>query len=299
MSLRRRLALSPRAAPYVFVAPFVLLFAVFMVYPLVGSLLLSVQRTVGPREHVFVGFDNFRFLLSDMLFWRAAVNTVGYAIVFIGLQIPAALGLAMLLNSRRVKLRSAFRFAFFSTHLVGTVFVAVLFAQLLSPRAGLLNQGLSRLVGEPVEIFWLSRPELAMPSILLASLWLSIGHGMIYCLAALQAVDRELYDAALVDGAGRWQRLRHVTLPGIRHVLAFLAIVGTIGALQLFELPYVLFNQSAGPVNSGLTLVMHLFITGFQTGDLGYSAAIGWTLVLLVVGIAVLQVRLTRAAEDA
>src|SRR5262249_46013366 len=136
------------------------------------------------------------------------------------------------------------------------------------PRHGLVNRAIGALlpwVG--TEIPWTAKPLLAMPAIVMAALWLSVGYGMIYLLAALQAVDRELYEAAQVDGAGRWARFHHVTLPSIAPVLRFLILVGVIGAFQLFELPYVLFGQSAGPAGFGITIVMYLFVTGFRVGD--------------------------------
>jgi len=284
-------------SPYLFVAPFVILFCIFLVFPLSRSFSLSFYKTIGPRDARFVGAANYRFLLTDWMFWLAVANTVGYAIVFLLIQIPAALGLAILLNSKHVKAKPIFRFAFFSTHLVGSVFVAVLFAQLLSPRSGLLNHVLSGLLGHTVEINWLTDQYCARISILLAGLWLSIGYAMVYFLAALQSVDTELYEAARVDGAGHWSQFWHVTLPGIRPVLIFMILVGTIGALQLFELPYVLFQQSPGPLSAGLTIVMHLFITGWSIGDLGYASAIGWALVVLIAGVALLQWLISRKVE--
>jgi ABC-type sugar transport system permease subunit len=114
---------------------------------------------------------------------------------------------------------------------------------------------------------------------------------MIYLLAALQGVDRELYEAAQVDGAGRWARFWHVTLPAIAPVLRFLILVGVIGAFQLFELPYVLFGQSAGPAGFGITIVMYLFVTGFRVGDLGYASAVGWALVIILLAVSLPQTR--------
>jgi ABC-type sugar transport system permease subunit len=132
----------------------------------------------------------------------------------------------------------------------------------------------------------------------LASLWMSVGYGMIYFLAALQSVDRELHEAAHVDGAGRWSRFWHVTLPGIRPVLVFVLLVGTIGALQLFELPYVFFDPPAGPGMRALTIVMYLYQQGFETGMIGYASAIGWVLVSIVFLISMAQLRLTGATRD-
>ncbi len=213
------------------------------------------------------------------------------------MQIPASLGLALLLNSERVRCRDFFRYAFFSTHLVGGVFVAVLFSLLFAPRHGLINRAIGAVTTLGTEINWLGSPQLAMPAVIIAGLWLSIGYGMIYFLAALQSVDKELYEASEMDGAGAWAQFWHITMPGIRPVLIFLVLVGTIGAFQLFELPFVLF-QGPGPNNSALTMVMYLFQQGFETGDLGYAAAIGWMLVLMILVVSIAQLKFTRASQE-
>ena len=160
------------------------------------------------------------------------------------------------------------------------------------PRHGPVTRLLALLTGGSLEIPWLTNPILARVSVLLAWLWLSVGFGMIYLLAALQALDRNLYEAAEVDGAGSWSRFWHVTLPGVRPVLVFLVLIGLIGGFQLFELPFVLL-QGAGPNSAGLTIVMYLYNTGFVTGDLGYASAVGWTLALGMLLVSLAQMRLT------
>jgi ABC-type sugar transport system permease subunit len=283
---------SQRRAPYLFLLPLAAVLGIFFLGPLCQSFLLSFYTTAGPDSGRFVGPGNYRFLiLHDRLFWLATANTIAYTVAFLVIQIPAALGLAMLLNHRCVWFKSVFRFCFFSTYLVGQVFVAVVFFALLGPRRGLVNQILGSDIG------WLTRPGLALPAVLLAGLWLSIGYGLVYFLAALQAVDGNLYEAALLDGAGRWSMFWHVTLPGIRPVLLFLVVVGTIGGFQLFELPYVLM-QGPGPNYRALTIVMYLYSAAFERGDLGYSAAIGWLLVVLLAAVSLAQIKLTGAAAE-
>ena len=292
--LKRRLwALQVRLAPYLFVSPFVTLFAVFLAYPLVRSLILSVQQTVG-HETRWIGLRNYSFLIFDRLMWLAALNTVGYAVAILLVQIPASLGLAVLLNGKRVRCREVFRFAFFAPFLVGQVFVAVIFTMMLSNN-GPVNDAI-RLVVKNAEILWLADPIRARLAIVLASLWLGVGFGMIYFLAALQSVDRELYEAADIDGAGTWQQFLNVTLPGIRPVLAFLILSGTIGGLQMFELPYLLFTGS-GPGGAGLTIVGYLF-QWIESGDLNTAAAVGWVLAISVIGIALLQARKMRGSFE-
>jgi len=285
--------LQHRYAPYLFVSPFVALFLTFTLYPLVKSILLSFYITNGPKSQIFVGLENFRFLWSDPVFHKAVWNTCVYAFFSVFLQLPMSLGLAMLLNSALVRGRNFFRFSFFSPHLVGQVFVAVLFSVIFIPKFGLLNRVLHHLFGLAVDTKWLGNPDLVMPALVLTALWMYVGFNMIYFLAALQAVDRELYEAAMVDGAGAFQQFLHVTIPGIRSVAVFVIVLSTIGSFQLFELPYVMLNNTAGPDNSGLTVVMYLYQNGFVSGDLGYASAIGWSLTFGVLIISLIQMRLT------
>jgi ABC-type sugar transport system permease subunit len=290
--------LQQRAAPYLFVLPFLVLFGVFFLYPLVNSLVLSARQFVGPRVSRPVGLGNYAFMLRDVGFWLSVLNTFVFATLFLAIELPLSLGLAVLLNSRRVRFRGVFRFAFFSPYLVGSVFASVIFMLLLTPRSGLINRAIGAVlpwVGS--DINWRGNALLAMPAVVLAALWLSTGQAMIYLLAALQAVDRELYEAAAVDGAGRWARFRHVTLPGVRPVLSFLVLAGTIYALQLFELPFVLF-QGFGPRSSAMTVVGYLFANGFINQDIGYASAVGWVLVLLISLVTVAQVRGTRIKAE-
>lgn len=283
-----------RAAPYLFLLPFILSFGLFMAYPLVKSLWLTLHQTHGARHSVFVGLGNFTFMFQDPSFWRALRNTTVFALASIFLQLPLSLGLALLLNSRWVRGKEFFRLAFFSPHLMGQVFVAVLFATLFSPRYGLINRLFAFFLGMDPDNRWLGDANLVMPALVLTAMWMYVGFNMIYFLAALQTVDQDLYEAAEIDGAGAWEKFWHVTLPGIKPVAVFVIIVSTIGSYKLFELPYILLNNGSGPKEAGLTLVMYLFQTGFDTGDLGYASAIGWALVLITFAVSLVQLRLTR-----
>jgi ABC-type sugar transport system permease subunit len=281
-----------RYAPYLFVAPFALTFAVFGLYPLIKSLVLAFYITAGPTSSKFVGWGNFRVLWADPDFHKAVWNTAVFAFFSVFLQLPLSLGLALLLNRKALRGRNFFRLVFFSPNLVGSVFVAVLFTVIFMPKFGLLNQVLHASVGLPLDTKWLSNPSLVMPALVATSLWMYVGFNMIYFLAALQTVDGQLYEAAQVDGANRLQQFVHVTIPGIKPVAVFVTIMSAIGSFQLFELPYVMLNGTSGPNQSGLTIVMYLFNTGFSTGDLGYACAIGWALVLIILTISLIQARL-------
>ena len=291
--MNRQLSTShPRWAPYLFMAPFVLIFCTFMVYPLGQSIVLAMQQTFGPKTTVFVGLKNFSDLFADRFFWLAMRNTFVYAVASVALQLPLALGLAMLLNRPRLKGRALFRLIFFSPSLVGIVFVAMMFALMFHEREGLVNVFLRAVIPHfPREFQWLQR--YVMPALIIASLWMSVGFNMIYFLAALQGVDKESLEAADIDGANSWQKFLYVILPEIAPVTRFVMLLALIGSFQLFELPFILLN-GPGPENRGLTVVMYLYQYGFEVGDLGYASAIGWTLALVLIGFTVIQRRLSR-----
>ncbi len=290
-----RSATHQRWAPYAFVAPFVVIFLAFGLYPLVKSLVLSLYITAGPNSQVFVGLDNFRFLLSDPDFAKAVRNTALFACGSVFLQLPLSLALALLLNRKRLRGQQVFRLCYFSPHLVGMVFVGVLFSLIFAARFGLLNVALNAVAGWPLDVNWLKDPRWIMPCLIVTALWMYTGFNMIYFLAALQNVDPTLYEAATVDGANAWQRFRHVTLPGIKPVAVFVVVLSTIGSFQLFELPYLMLNNGRGPDGAGLTVVMYLFENGFVTGDLGYASTIGWTLALGVLALSLIQMAATGA----
>ena len=281
-----------RAAPYLFVAPFVVLFCVFGLYPIVKSLVLSFYITSGPRLRVFAGWQNFAFMFRDPDFYKAVRNTGVFALCSVCLQLPLSLGLALLLNRRDLAGRNTFRLCFFSPRLVGMVFVGVLFSLIFASKTGLIDALLTKLTGEVAESEWLKRPRLVMPCLVATALWMYVGFNMIYFLAALQAVDATLYEAAKVDGAGAVRQFLHVTLPGIRPVAIFVVVLSTIGSFQLFELPYLMLGNGPGPDGAALTIVMYLYQNGLVAGDLGYASAVGWTLVVGVLGLALVQMRL-------
>jgi ABC-type sugar transport system permease subunit len=222
------------------------------------------------------------------------INTVIYTLCSVFLQLPLALGLAILLNQKWLKGHSFLRLAFYSPNLMGTVYVGILFQQLFTVHYGLVNRVLASIIpGFSPDTKWLGDPHYVMPALVLTSLWLYVGYNMIYFLAGLQSVDKELYEAAEVDGANAWQRFWAVTVPSIKPIITFVLVTSTIGSFQLFDLPYIMLSNSGGPNNAGLTMVMYLYQQGFTIGDLGYASAVGWTLALGVLVISLVQMRLT------
>ena len=295
-SMRRHRGL----APYAFLAPYLAVTALFVVWPLINAIVLAFYQTNGPASRTYVAFDNFLFLLTDPTFHKALKNTTLFAAASVCLQLPLSMLLAVLLNSGNDKAKALFRLVLFSPNLVGQIFVGILFSVLFTPRYGLVNRFVQELMGWGLETQWLTNPALVMPAIVLTSLWMYVGFNMIYFLAALQSVDKTLIDAARIDGASRWQVFRHVTLPSVRHVVVFVVVTSIIGSYNLFELPLALMPASRGngPDNSGMTLVAYLYQVGFETGDLGLGSAVGWIVALIVFVLSLAQIRLARAVED-
>ena len=164
------------------------------------------------------------------------------------------------------------------------------------PRHGLFNRFLQRLIFWGLDREWLSNPALVMPALIIVSMWMYVGFNMIYFLAALQNVDQELTEAAMIDGANAWHRFWTVTVPAIKPVAVFVVIMSTIGSYQLFEMPYAML-QGYGPKNAGLTIVGYLYRTAFETGDLGTGAAIGWVLALIIFTFSMAQMAIVRSVE--
>lgn len=307
-SLRRKVK-KPRRyykgkTPYIFLAPYLLLTSIFFVYPFLRAIALAFYQTNGPRSKVFVGLDNFIFLWRDSVFHTALGNTVVFTLFSLFLQLPLALALAMLLNSGQsrmeTRLKGFFRLILFSPNLVGSIFVGVIFQVLLTPRYGLVNRTAHALVGWGLEKHWIEDPKLVMPALVLTSLWLYVGFNMVYFLAALQSVDKELEQAARIDGANPWQVFWNVTLPSIRHVVIFVVILSTVGSFNLFELPLAMLNRTNGfgPDNSGLTVITYLNEIAYRSGDLGLGSAVGWIVALMIMTFSFVQYRVSKVAEN-
>lgn len=281
------------AAPWILMTPFLAIFGVFFIYPVVRALTLSCEQTFGAGHSEFIGLANFRRLADDPLFWKALRNTTIFTLGSVLVQLPLALLLALLLETPGLRGRRIFRVLLFSPAMVGVAFAAVIFAVVFEKRTGVLNRVLHSMIGLDLDYAWLQ--DHVMGAMIVAALWMYTGFNMVFFSAALQNVRTDVVEAATIDGAGPWSRFVHVIVPAIRPVAGFVVLLSVIGSFQLFELPYLMLNTTAGPDNRGLTVVMYLYQAGFETGDLGYASAIGWMLTILLVAIAGVQRWLARA----
>jgi lactose/L-arabinose transport system permease protein len=272
-----------------FVLPATALFAVFFVYPLLASLWQSLYATEGGVT-TFVGLGQYRRMLADPVVAQSMLNAGLLLVVQVPLMVGLALGLAYLLNLSWLRWRTGFRLLAFLPAVTSLVAYSVVFRVLLATDGGALNQMLAALGLGPVD--WLNDPLWARVALVAAITWRWTGYNMVILLAGLQAVPRELYEAARLDGANGWQVFTRVVVPQLRPVLVFVTITSSIGALQLFDEVVIL--TGGGPTNATLTPVLYLYKVGFEQFDFGYASAIAWVVVLLTMIISVVQLRLTR-----
>ncbi|HEY1179733.1 MAG TPA: sugar ABC transporter permease, partial [Phytomonospora sp.] len=273
-----------RLTPWAFVGPAVALFAVFFAYPLVASLVQSFQ-TDERGETVWAGLDNYRRLLGDPLMPTALGNTAIILLIQVPLMLVLALLLAQILNQSWLRMRTGYRIAYFLPAVTTLVAYAIVFRVLLRSDSGVLNQLLG-VVGLPA-VDWLNDPVWAKVALIASITWKWTGYNMVILLAGLQAIPREQYEAAAVDGAGPVTTYVKVVVPQLRPVILFCLITSTIGTLQLFDEPYLL--TGGGPGDATLTPIIYLYRVGFDQLDFGYASAIAWVVVLLIGALSLIQ----------
>ncbi|WP_374293467.1 carbohydrate ABC transporter permease [Sphingomonas sp.] len=283
---------------WAFVVPVLVVIALVFVVPTALALALSVTDysvyALADWSNLrFVGPGNFITLLSTPLFWRALGNTA----LFAGLGVPMAIGTslaaALLLNDATVRWKPLWRVALFAPYVTSVVATATVWQFLLNTRFGLLNRGLAMIGIAPVD--WLGNPSLSIPAILLFVTWKIFGYNMIVFTAALSAVPHDLMEAARIDGASRWGRFRHVTLPAIGPTLLLAAVMSVAGFLQLFAEPYVM--TQGGPSQSTVTVLYFMFDEGFKWWNLGQASAVALILFVLILALTAVQARIGRRYE--
>ena len=281
---------------WTFAAPFVILFGIFLAFPILASFVLSftsfgLKDLANPVGSTVVGLKNYVDLFSDPVFWTALFNTFYFVIVGVPLTLVFGLLIATALNRGVSRFRTVFRVGYYLPVITSIVAIAVVWRFLLDPDVGLINMALGGLgINGPA---WLADPVLAMPSIIAMAVWRNLGFAMIVFLAGLQAVPAMLYEAAAIDGAGRWQGFRYVTLPMLRPTILFMTVITTIGYLQLFEEPFVM--TAGGPLNKTLSITMYMYQQGFTFFHQGFASSIAYVLFVIVAIVAFLQFKFLRS----
>lgn len=289
-------------AGYLFVLPFVIVFLIFNVYPVLRTLYLSFTnaKIAGVGKTQWVWFDNYIRVITDKFFWRALGNTLKIWGVNIVLQLGLAFLLTIVFSDIKYKIKGLgiFRVIYYLPNLIAATSVAFLFKTLLDWRYGTFNQIIYqafKFFGKSYNpIDWLGTAAHAGSTIAVISAWMWFGNSFIMLMAGVQGISKDYFEAAAIDGAGRWTVFGKITLPLLKPILLYVAITSLIGGLQMFDLPYLMADKASASYNSVQTAVMYLYKFGFETGttQTGYASAIAYILFLIILTVSVVQFKL-------
>lgn len=286
------------SALILFLGPSLIVIFVFFFLPVIAAFAMSFTDfdiySLGNFNYLRVtGFDNYKKLLDEPLFWTALKNTFYFVVVGGPLSVAASLGAALLLHSKLIKYKSIFRMIYFLPVVTTLVAVSIVWRYFYHPRFGLLNYILSFIGLGPFD--WLGDPNLAMPAIIILAVWKNFGYNMIIFIAGLQNIPEDLYEAASIEGATAWQQFKHITIPQLAPTTLFISVITMIGYFQLFAEPYVM--TQGGPLNSTLSIVLYMYQEGFRWWNIGYSTAIAFALFIIILIGTLIQFKLQKESE--
>ena len=286
---------------YLFVLPFVIVFLVFSVYPVLRTLQLSFTDYPGYGELNFTGITNYLRVFKDKYFWKALGRTLNIWIPNIVLQLGLAFLLTIIFSDMKFRIKGLgiFRAVFYLPQLIAATSVAFLFKTLLDWRYGTFNQILMKLglCSQPID--WLGKTSTAPYAVSVISAWMWFGSSFIMLMAGVQGISKDYFEAAAIDGAGRWTIFGKITLPLLKPILLYVSITSLIGGLQMFDLPFLMLGGTKGdPHGSTQTMVMYMYKFGFETHQVGYASAIAYVLFLLVLIVSLIQFKVMNRKED-
>lgn len=270
---------------YWLLLPTVVIIFCFHVLPIFYSFGLAFYNWDLISEAKFSGFRNFKILVKDALFWKSLFNTAYYTVISVPLSIVFSLFIAMLLN-QKIKGMDAYRVIYFIPVITSINAVSIVWKLIYHPNFGLLNKMLES-VGIPGQR-WLLDPKWAMIAIVVMSVWKHLGYNVIIFLTGLKNIPNHLYEAALVDGAGRWAQFRHITWPLLSPITFFILVMSIIGSFQVFAQIYMM-TPGGGPMNSTMTIVFYLYKVGFGDFHFGYAAAVAFEIFIMIFVMTLLQ----------
>ena len=285
-------------AGWIFAGPALIVLGVFFAIPVASALLLSLTDfdlyALADMSNLrFVALGNYIDLLQTPLFWKSLGNTAYFVVIGVPLSIAVSLGAALLLNAKVARFKGLFRTALFAPVVTTLVAVAVIWRYLFHTSYGLVNWALGHVGISPVD--WLGDPNWAMPTIILFAVWKNFGYNMVIFIAGLAAIPEDLYEAARIDGASRWQQFVHVTLPMLGPVLLVVAVITVSGYFQLFAEPYVM--TRGDPLQSTVSVLYFMYEEGFMWWNLGRASAVAFLLFLIILGVTTLLLRAGRRRE--
>lgn len=287
--------MNRQRAAWWFLAPALLVLGIFFLLPVVAALGLSLTDydlyALADIRHLrFVALNNYWDLLHQHKFWSALGHTFYFVLVGVPLSVMVSLGAALLLNSPLVRFKTVFRTALFAPVVTTVVAVAVVWRYIFNTKYGLLNYVLGEVGIHPID--WLGNPHWAMPSIIVFAVWKNFGYNMIIFLAGLQAIPKDLYEAARIDGASALQQFRHITLPMLGPTLLMVGILTVSGYFQLFAEPYVM--TEGGPLQSTTSVLYLMYNEGFKWWNFGAASAVAFLLFVIMFAVTAVMLRLGR-----
>ena len=285
--------ITKQNVPYIFMAPMVILFAVFMVYPILHSFILSFFHFEGGK-YIFCGLQNYQTLLKDPVVWISLKNTFIYLAIQVPLMVVLSLLLGVLVEQDFLKFRSCYRISVFMPSVTALVAYAMIFKVLFNTDFGLVNHILNLFGWEGVD--WLNTPWGARAVIIMGITWRWTGYNTIIMIAGLKGIPTELYESADLDGASFWQKFFKITIPMVKSIILFVSITSTIGTLQLFDESFIL--TGGGPDNATITIGHYLYNTGFTYYKFGYAAAISYVLAFIIIILSLIQFKATSRSEN-
>lgn len=292
MKRLKSLPYSQKAAPYVFVAPFILVFLIFFLYPVISTVIMSFQEVIPGQTH-FVGLDNYRKIWNGDL-KKALINSSIYTLITCAVLIPVPLILAVFLNSKKMPAKNFFRATLFLPALVCVVVGGFIFRQIFGelPTA-LVNSFLGKLGIAPIK--WMAGPRkwTTFFALLVLCCWRWMGVNVMYYLSALQGISNDLYESAEIDGATAWHRFRYITVPLVKPTTVYVLTISIYGGLAMFLESYMLFGKNSSPGNSGLTIVGYLYRLGLEQNKIGLGCAVGLILLALTMTVNIIQLAST------
>ncbi|WP_280770692.1 carbohydrate ABC transporter permease [Salipaludibacillus daqingensis] len=279
---------------WIFLFPFVFLYLIFMVYPIIEGFIISLTTGGFGGDREFIGLSNYTTMLTDVYFWEALWNTVIFVLISTPSIVVLGLMMALLVNLG-LKGTTIMRAAFFVPYMLSISVMTSIFVFIFQPYTGLLNEILQSIGLIEGEIFWLGETGLAWFSILVATLWWTVGFNMVLFLAGLQDISDEWYEAADMDGANAWQKFWHITLPSLRGVLTLVVILQSVASFKLFGQPWLM--TGGGPGTSTRPLVQYIYELGFRNWNPGYASAVSYVLFLVMMIFAFIQYKLLIKKE--
>jgi multiple sugar transport system permease protein len=270
---------------YLFLAPFLIVYSLFMLYPIIKGFIISLHDWTLGMDSTFVGVQNYITMFKDSYFWEALGNTILFVLISTPALIFVGLGIALLVNAG-LKGTTFLRSVFFLPYVLSISVIASIWVFILQPYTGLLNTFLHKM-GTVEEIFWLGDENLAWVSILLATIWWTVGFNMVLFLAGLQEIPDEYYEAAKMDGANSWKQFISITLPSLKGVMLLTVVLQTINSFKLFGQPYLMTN--GGPGTETRALVQYIYEKGFIEQQMGVASSMSYVLFAITIVFAFIQ----------